>query len=87
MVFPDTKHLEAHLVSEHDRFEQLAEMCCGVETARFATRSNVDATKLSTPIYISDLVEIRVVCSASHPPQAHPMLLSPAASSVRRPTR
>ena len=81
---PIREHLEAHLVSEHDRFEQLAEMFSG-STARFATRSNVDATKLSTPICISDLVEIRGVCSAIHAPQAHPMLLSPAASSVRLP--
>jgi hypothetical protein len=31
VVFPDAKHLEAHLVSERDRFEQLAEMFCGID--------------------------------------------------------
>ena len=31
MVFPDAKHIEAHLVSERDRFEQLAEMFCGLD--------------------------------------------------------
>ena len=35
MMFPDAEHIEAHLVSEGDCFEQLAEMFCGVDcTAR-----------------------------------------------------
>jgi hypothetical protein len=31
VVFADAKDIEADLVSERDRFEQLAEMFCGVD--------------------------------------------------------
>ena len=31
MMFPDAKHIEAHLVSEGNCFEQLAEMFCGID--------------------------------------------------------
>src|SRR5882724_10551796 len=55
MVFADAKDIETDLVSQRDRFEQLAKMFCGVDCP--ARRVNGSATKLSTPICISDLVE------------------------------
>ena len=31
MVFPDAKDIQAHLVSERNRFKQFGEMFCGVD--------------------------------------------------------
>ena len=31
MMFADAEHIEAHLVSEGDCFEQFAEMFCGID--------------------------------------------------------
>src|SRR4051812_32850587 len=31
VMFPDAKNIQAHLISEGDRFEQLAEMACRID--------------------------------------------------------